>query len=54
MQTNVKVDGLISTFQVYIVHFLVFWEPGKFALKTGTGVDLKYHPLHLQILLAHL
>ena len=39
MQTNMKVGGLTSTFQVCIVHFLVFWGPGKFGLKKGTGGD---------------
>ena len=33
MQTNMKVGGLTSRFQVCIVHFLVFWGPGKFGLK---------------------
>ena len=29
MQTNIKVGGLTSMFNVHIVHFLVFWWPGK-------------------------
>ena len=37
MLKNMKVGGLTSTFQVCIVHFLVFWGPGKFGLKKGTG-----------------
>ena len=32
------VCGLPSTFQVCIVHFLVFWGPGKFWLKRVLGV----------------
>ena len=39
MQINLKVGGLTSIFQVCIVHFLVFWWPGKFWLKKGTGGD---------------
>ena len=39
MQINLKVGGLTSIFQVCIVHFLVFWWPGKFGLKKGTGGD---------------
>ena len=38
-KTDMKVDGLTSIFQVCIVHFLVFWWPGKFWLKKGTGGD---------------
>ena len=30
MLKNMKVGGQTSTFQVCIVHFLVFWGPGKF------------------------
>ena len=33
-----KVGGLASIFQVCIVHFLVFWGPGKFELKKVPGV----------------
>ena len=33
------VGGLASKFQVYTVHFLVFWGPGKFGLEKGTGGD---------------
>ena len=32
-----KVGGLTSIFQVCIVHFLVFWWPGKFWLKKVLG-----------------
>ena len=39
MQTNMKVGGLTSIFQVCIVQFLMFWWPGKFWLKKGTGGD---------------
>ena len=39
MQTNMKISGLTSIFQVCIVHFPVFWGPGKFGLNKGTGGD---------------
>ena len=39
MLKNMKVGSVTSTFQVCIVHFLVFWGPGKFGLKKGTGGD---------------
>ena len=38
MQRNIKVSGLTSTFQVCIVHFLVFWGPGKFRLRKETSL----------------
>ena len=44
MLKNMKVGGLTSTFQVCIVHFLVFWGPGKFGLKKGTGGDPRPPP----------
>ena len=37
IQTNMKVGGLASIFQVCIVHFLVFWGPSKFGLKRYWG-----------------
>ena len=35
IQTNMKVGGLTSIFQVCIFHSQVFWGPGKFGLKKG-------------------
>ena len=36
MKTNMKVGGLVPTFQVRIVHFLDLLGPGRFGLKKGT------------------
>ena len=37
MQTPLKVDGLTSILQVCIVHFIVFWGPGRFGLQKVLG-----------------
>ena len=53
IQTNMKVAGLTSLFQVCIVYFLVFWGPGEFGLKTERGflftVFLKWRLILIEV-----
>ena len=46
IQTNMKVAGLTSLFQVCIVYFLVFWGPGEFGLKTERGLTPTFEQSH--------